>query len=408
MINSKEDITRKIMRIWIVSEFYESFTDTVGGYYVKGVAEKLASTEKVEVVFPSNNRLSGVDLSSRVKINHIYQFSFNRKNLIIRTLAQLIMSFQFLVFLLPKVKKDDIVVSFTHPVFLIFVSIFLKKLKKIKVAIVNYDLFPEIMVGTGVSKSNWFYRSLLEMYDRAYNNVDTIISLGDDMTKLLKNKVHNNFSKIHTIPNWADVDKIFFQTKETNDFILKYGLESKLVFSYAGSIGRCQGIDKLLDLIDNIDYNNSIHFLFFGKGVAINSFMQQILKNRNQKLITYAGFIVTEDRKKFINACDVAIISLLDGMTGVNFPSKTYNILASGHPILFVGKADSEIATMINTFDIGWVCGSSDSNMFQKIINEILNNPTVIRLKGERARKIAEKYFSKEDILKQYYESITN
>jgi glycosyltransferase involved in cell wall biosynthesis len=396
------------MKIWIVSEFYESPTDTVGGYYVKGVAEKLASTKNVEVVFPSDNSLSVIDDNSKLKINHIHKFGFNRKNLITRTVAQLIMSLQFFVFLLPKVKKDDMVISFTHPSFMIFVSIWLKKLKNTKVIIINYDLFPEILFGTGISKGNWLYRIIQKMFDKAYNNADTIISLGSEMTQILKNKVYNGSPKIFTIPNWADIDNIYFQKKETNEIILKYGLGSKIVFSYAGTIGRCQGIEKLLDLIDRIDYNNSIHFLFFGKGVAINSFKQQISKNRNQKLISYGGFIVTEDRKMFINACDVAIISLLDGMTGLNFPSKTYNILASGHPILFVGKEDSELAEMIKTFDIGWVCSSSDAFRFQKIINEILHNPEDVRIKGNTARKIAEKYFAKEDILKQYYESITD
>jgi glycosyltransferase involved in cell wall biosynthesis len=396
------------MRIWIVSEFYDSLTDTVGGYYVKGLAEKLASTENVEVVFPSKKSFSRVDVNSKIKINHIGQFSFNRKNLITRTVAQLIMSFQFWVFLLPKVKKDDIVVSFTHPAFLIFVSIHLKKIKKIKTAVVNYDLFPEILVGTGVSKSNWFYRIILGMFNRAYNKVDTIISLGDDMTELLRTKIHNNFSRIFTIPNWADIDNIYFQPKETNDIVLKYELESKIIFSYAGTIGRCQGLDKLLELIDKLDNNNGIHFLFFGKGVALNQFKKHILSNRNQKLITYAGFIVTENRNIFINACDVAIISLLDSMTGVNFPSKTYNILASGHPILFVGNENSELAKKIKAFNIGWVCASSDSKMFQKIINEILNHPADVRLKGVNYRTIAEKYFAKKDILEKYYESIIN
>jgi hypothetical protein len=86
------------MRIWIVSEFYDSLTDTVGGYYVKGVAEKLATTENVEVVFPSRNSSSKIDLTRKLKINHIHQFSFNRKNLITRTVAQVIMSFQFFFF----------------------------------------------------------------------------------------------------------------------------------------------------------------------------------------------------------------------------------------------------------------------------------------------------------------------
>jgi glycosyltransferase involved in cell wall biosynthesis len=318
------------------------------------------------------------------------------------------MSFQFFVFLLPKVKNNDLVISFTHPAFMIFVSIWLKRLKNIKVIIINYDLFPEILVGTGISKGNWVYHLIQKIFDKAYNNVDTIISLGSEMTQNLKNKIHNGSPKIFTIPNWADIDNIYFQTKETNEIILRHGLGSKIVFSYAGTIGRCQGLEKLLDLIARVDYNSAIHFLFFGKGVAINSFKQQISNNRNKSLITYGGFIVTEDRKTFINACDVAVISLLDGMTGLNFPSKTYNILASGHPILFVGKEDSELAEMIRTFDIGWVCDSSDAVRFQKIINEILSNPADIRIKGEIARKIAEKYFAKADILKQYYESITD
>jgi glycosyltransferase involved in cell wall biosynthesis len=289
---------------------------------------------------------------------------------------------------------------------MIFASSWLKKLKNIKVIIINYDLFPEILVGTGISKGNWMYRKVQKMFDKAYNNADTIISLGSEMTQILRNKVCNGSPKIFTIPNWADTDNIYFQTKESNEIILKHRLVSKIVFSYAGTIGRCQGIEKLLDLIGNIDYNERIHFLFFGKGVAIKSFENQISQNKNQKLITYGGFIVTEDRKIFINACDVAIISLLDGMTGLNFPSKTYNILASGHPILFVGKADSELAGIIKTYDIGWVCGSSDSSGFQKIINEIISDPAIVRTKGKTARSIAEKHFAKEDILKQYYESI--
>lgn len=403
-----KDFTRIPMRIWIVSEFYESPADTVGGYYVKGVAEKLASTENVEVVFPSNNSLSDNDKKNRLNINHIHKFPFNRKNLITRTIAQVLMSLQFFVFLLPKVKKGDKVISFTHPSFMIFVSSWLKKLKSSKVVIINYDLFPEILVATGVSRSNWLYRTIQVMFDRAYNNADTIISLGGEMTQILKTKVHNGSPEIYTIPNWADTDKICFQKKETNEIILKHGLGSKTVFSYAGTIGRCQGIEKLLDLIDRMDYNDRIHFLFFGKGVVIDSFEKQISMNKNRKLITYGGFIVTEDRNLFINACDVAVISLLEGMTGLNFPSKTYNILASGHPILFVGKEDSELAVMIKTFDIGWVCGSSDQAGFQRIINEILHNPAEVRIKGAAARKTAEKYFAKEDILNQYYESIAH
>jgi glycosyltransferase involved in cell wall biosynthesis len=404
--NCGKSALKNIMRIWIATEFFDSPADTVGGYYVKGVAEELALTENVEVVFPNDNSSSEIKYSGKISFNHIHQFNYNRKNLITRTIGQLLVSFQFFIFLLPRVKKDDLVLSFTHPTFIIFICVWLKKLKTIKVIVINYDLFPEILVATGSIRDNWFYRSILKMYNRAYNNTDTIISLGEEMTRNIKNKLHNDFTKIFTIPNWADTENICFEPKETNEIILEHGLETKFVFSYAGTIGRCQGINKLLNLINNLENINTVHFLFFGKGVAINSFLEQVSANRNQELITYAGFIITDDKKQFINACDIAVISLLDEMDGLNFPSKTYNILASGHPILFVGKETSELAKMIHTHDIGWVCSSSDSDMFQKIIFEIVNQPAEIKRKGDKSRTIAEKYFEKKYILKQYVEAI--
>jgi glycosyltransferase involved in cell wall biosynthesis len=394
------------VKIWIATEFFDSPTDTVGGYYVKGIAEELATTEHVEVVCPFDNCIPDKNCCSGIRINYLKKISYNRKNLGTRTIGQLIISIQFFLFLLPKVKKDDIILSFTHPTFIIFICVWLKKLKEIKITVINYDLFPEILVATGSIKDNWFYRRILNFFSRAYNNTDVIISLGDEMTNLLKLKVQNSLTKIFTIPNWADTDNIYFQSKESNEIIQQHCLESKIVFSYAGTIGRCQGINKLLDLIDKLEYSNDIHFLFFGKGVEINSFLKKLSFNKNQKLITYAGFIITEDKKRFINACDIAIISLLDEMKGLNFPSKTYNILASGHPILFVGNEESELARMISNNDIGWICHSSDASKFQKIVYEILSMPAMIKYKGDKARKIAEEHFSKKEILKQYCEAI--
>jgi len=394
------------MKIWIVSEFYESPNDTVGGYYVKGLAEKLAVTEKTEVVIPGRKSDPASENTNNITVSYIHQFRFNRRNLVIRTIAQLIMSFQFFFFLYPRINRNDLIISFTHPPFMIFISSFLKNLKHTKTIIINYDLFPDILIGTGASKRNFIYKTVLRKFDKAYNNADTIISLGKDMTRLLEGKVRNVNTKIHTIPNWADVENIYYQPKEENAIITKYGLESRIVLSYAGTIGRCQGLDRLLNLIGSINYNDKIHFLFFGKGIAVDSFQKQILLNRNRKMITYAGFIVTSDRKIIINACDIAIVSLPDSMIGINFPSKTYNILASGHPILFVGKEDFELAEFITFYDIGWICSSSDSMKFQDLLIEILNNPAEIKKKGEKARMVAEKYFSKEEILNQYMDAI--
>lgn len=153
-------------------------------------------------------------------------------------------------------------------------------------------------------------------------------------------------------------------------------------------------------LIEQIEYNDNIHFLFIGKGVAINLLTQIV--NENRKMVSYAGFFPEKDKNDFSNACDISIISLLEGMNGVSVPSKTYNILASGHPILYIGNEDSEIATLVKEHDVGWVCNPLNFNKFREIINEVLSNPIRIKIKGEKARLIAEKFYCKEKILSQY------
>ena len=44
----------------------------------------------------------------------------------------------------------------------------------------------------------------------------------------------------------------------------------------------------------------------------------------------------------------------MEGMYGLGVPSKFYNIISSGRPVLYVGDKGSEIYEIIKEFDIGW------------------------------------------------------
>lgn len=51
------------------------------------------------------------------------------------------------------------------------------------------------------------------------------------------------------------------------------------------------------------------------------------------------------DQVNFLNACDVAIVSLVAGMKGVSVPSRIYNIMAAGKPIIAI--ADSQLIALV-------------------------------------------------------------
>ena len=108
-----------------------------------------------------------------------------------------------------------------------------------------------------------------------------------------------------------------------------------------------------------------------------------------------------------MNNCDLAIVTLADGMYGLGVPSKSYNIMAAGKPILFIGDANSEIALTIKDFDIGYCYEANDViglKSFLSSLNE--NRKEELREKGLRAREVSEKYYSEKIVLQKFNRAI--
>jgi len=45
----------------------------------------------------------------------------------------------------------------------------------------------------------------------------------------------------------------------------------------------------------------------------------------------------------------------MSNMAGVSVPSRMYNVMAAGKPIIAVTDPDSELALVVREEDIGWV-----------------------------------------------------
>ena len=93
-------------------------------------------------------------------------------------------------------------------------------------------------------------------------------------------------------------------------------------------------------------------------------------------------------------ACDIALVTLQEGMYGLGVPSKTYNILASGRPILFLGPKDSEIDLLVREKGIGY-CGWPEQW-----------DRTVLVEMGKKARVLAETEYSESVILNRFLKAI--
>ena len=97
---------------------------------------------------------------------------------------------------------------------------------------------------------------------------------------------------------------------------------------------------------------------------------------------------------------------LVRGMAGVSVPSRMYNIMAAGKPIIAVADEKSELALVVKEEQIGWVVPPGDVDQLVTAILEAHANPARLTEMGQRARQVAETKYSFERVIESYHSLI--
>lgn len=340
------------------------------------------------------------ELHNGVNIHRISVPDINKNNFIKRAFRLLLSSWRLFYRILKCVEKDDKLLVVTNPAFLILMMPFVARIKGITYTILVHDIFPENLAAINkISSSSFVYKRIKQIFDTAYSKAQSCISIGRDMSVRLAAKIQNT-SKIHFIPIWAENNDVFPLNKKDTKICSNLNLENKFVFQFAGNLGHAQGLDNLLKAIKLIK-NSDIHFLFIGDGAKYNEIYSYI-ENGTCENISLLGFQDRSIQNDFLNACDVGVVTLSNGMYGLGVPSKSYNIMAAGKPILFIGDENSEIALCIKEFSLGWIVEPNNPQVLAQMMEKIYVQKDSLSAIQNSARITAETVFAKERILEEY------
>lgn len=334
------------------------------------------------------------------KVKRLKSSRLNEKNLFSRIIKFIFLTFQLSFTTLFTLKKNDRLFLTTNPAFLLPVISLFRCFKKFEYTLLVYDVFPENMIAAKlIQPKSLLYKLSKKIYDWSYSKADRVIVLGRDMKEVVSEKV-NETTSLHIIENWSDYKNIEVKNKHENSILKNLNIVEKKVFLFAGNLGRVQGIDTLLKaslLVNNPDFV----LLFIGNGAFKNDIVEFISTNQSNN-VYYGGSFPLAMQNDFLNACDVSIISLSDSMYGLGVPSKSYSNMAVQKPILYIGNKNTEIAQVVDEFNIGWVVSPNDAQTLAKRIDAIcLESDSYISL-GKKAREVVINNFSKEIILEKY------
>lgn len=385
--------------LWIISELFPP-EETSTGYIMGEIANTMTSKYNVKVICgpeiydktkPTNYNYK---LNDSIEVIRVEGVKENKRDTLSRIKKFIYISHQIYNEAKKRIKVGDNVLMVSNPFPLIILMANLRRKRNFKFSMLVHDVFPESLF-SDINLSKPVLSVLSWIFNKSYSTTDHLIVLGRDMLEIMQNKVKKD-NKISIIENWADSDNI-------KPIYMRSEQSKNIVIQYAGNIGKSQGVTNFIDLLHEANSQNII-FDIWGTGSALDEVRGKRIEYEMEDKILLNGSYSRNQQNKVLCRCDIALVTLIEGMYGLGVPSKSYNILAAGRPILFIGERNSEIWLMIEENNVGFCFEPKDKYgiiQFLKGINDI--NLTNM---GKTARFLAENKYSKKQILNKFLDTI--
>lgn len=377
-------------KILLVTQHYAPFPSTTSGYMTE-IAQKLAQQSRVMVITSSPNSASQSPLApGEPEVIEIKSWWPGKSALVARSFAAVLFSLQVFFALMKHTRPEDVLLSVTTPFTLPYTVALAARLRKAASAVIIYDLYPDSLVMAGfLGASSFLTRWLRSANQRMFEWLDAIVIIGRDMRGKVLDYPNMAASKVILIPNWATLPASYRELDRENPY--RRRCDGKFIVAMSGNAGFTHDPMSVFEAARLLRGKEDIHFLLSGEGVGwarLNE-MQAASPLANVTLIERVG---EADLECFLSAGDLWIIPYRKHNTGVSVPSRIYNLLAIGRPIIICSEPDAEAAMLVREEDIGWVTPPEDPKAIAEIIALAASSAGDTLAKGHRAAQVASRF----------------
>ena len=296
------------------------------------------------------------------------------------------------------VKKNDVLFLRLPPLQLGITGFFGRKLRKAKVILNVQDIHPDLSIESGLLKNPTAIKMAKAFEKWIYDNSENILVISEGFKRNIIEKGIPQ-EKVKIIPNWVDTDLLKPLSKD-NAVARKFGLGNKFVIMYSGtiSISSIATLGNILESAQNLQSDTDVLFVIVGEGLK-----ELELKKKAAELglknVLFLPFQPYEDLPHLLASSDVLLVPLDKEKSLLSVPSKLYNFMAAGRPILGLARADSEVKSLIDETECGVCVPPEDIQEISRAIGELKKNGDRCKIMAENARRFAVENYAKDRVL---------
>jgi glycosyltransferase involved in cell wall biosynthesis len=354
----------------------------------------------VFVVCPEERRYIGktrLETISNINILYVKSLNLQKTGLIEKGLAMLSLN----LFLYKGIKKYfknikfDLLLYSTPPITYNKSIRYLKKRDKAISYLLLKDIFPQNAVDLSmIRKGGIIHRYFQKVEKRLYLLSDYIGCMSEaNKAYLLKHHPYLPTGIVEVNPNSIDLKWLNTPKSYSNEFRKKWRINPKaLICLYGGNLGKPQGINFLIDILEHYINDSRLFFFIIGDGTEYNKLRGWFMavSPKNAKLINFLPKREFDEIAKYGQA---GLILLDKRFTIPNFPSRLLTYLENKMSIWAATDLNTDIGHLAKQNNFGFWVESGD---LQTFINEVENELSDQFLVNERRKNgfefLKEKY----------------
>ncbi len=282
--------------------------------------------------------------------------------------------------------KPDFIFAESPPLTLAFSGYLLSMMTGSRLIMNVSDVWPLSAKELGVISDGFLYRQLERFEKFLYKKSYLCSGQSEEIVAHIKS---SGCERVYLFRNGVDVRRF---TKSRSASVS----DGNIKIIYAGLLGVAQGI---FDIAKNIDFRElGSEFHIYGEG-AERQKLESYLKDNGYRNFYLHESVSREEIPDLLSGFYCTIIPLVNNIYGA-VPSKIYESMAAGLPVLFSGSGEG--AKIISEYKVGLVSKPRDYDSLKENIIKIKNSVSLRNEMSERGRKLAEEKFDRNMLIDEF------
>ncbi len=280
--------------------------------------------------------------------------------------------------------RADVVVGISPPLTAALAGALTAKVRRVPFLLDVQDLWPEEAVAVGGVRNPVVIRLAAGVARFLYRNSARILVISEGFAHAIAAQ-GGAADALRVLPNWVREESFEEHTPARLP-----GTGFKIVF--AGTMGLAQGLEVAVEAAERLA-KRGVSFIFVGEGVEKERLLDEALR-RGLAHVYFLPAVAQEELPAVLAAADALLVHLRpDEVFEKVIPSKTYEYLAAGRPVLM--GVSGEAARLVKEAGAGITFPSGDPDALVEAVERLASlEERERRVMGERGRDYARKNFS--------------